>query len=109
MLRDPYTDVRLLLSSGHPANVGIAFYSPDVRASAWVLESGRPYFAISSPSVDVTISTTAAGPVTPRDVEIARQIAQAASRYLAECERLIEQQPADSGQLPLPGVDGPAA
>ncbi|GIH64783.1 hypothetical protein [Microbispora siamensis] len=109
MLRDPYTYVTLSLSPGNPANVGISFYSPELRAGASVLDSGRPYFAITSPSVDVTVSTTAAGPVTPRDVEIARQIVQAASHYLAGCERLIEQQQADSDQLALPGVDGSAA
>ncbi|WP_405088306.1 hypothetical protein [Microbispora sp. NBC_01389] len=91
MLRDPYTYVTLSLNPGAPANVGISLYSTEVRAQASVLDSGRPYFAITSSNVDVTVSTIAAGPATPRDVEIARQIFQAASRYLADCERLIEQ------------------
>jgi hypothetical protein len=77
-----------------------------VRAS--LLDSGRPYLDISSNSADVTISTIAAGPVTPRDVEIARQIFEAAARYLADCERLVEG-PADSDQLTLPGLGETAA
>jgi hypothetical protein len=109
MLSDPYTYVTVSLSPGAPTNVGISFYSPEVRARASVLDSGRPYLGISSSSVDVTISTIAAGPVTPRDVEIARQVFQAASRYLAECERLVEQQPADSDQIALPGTGETAA
>ncbi|WP_432869278.1 hypothetical protein [Microbispora rosea] len=109
MFSDPYTYVTLSLSPGAPTNVGISFYSPELRARSSMLNSGRPYLAINSNSVDVTVSTTAAGPVTPRDVEIARQISQAASRYLADCERLVNQQPADSDQLALPGVDGSAA
>jgi hypothetical protein len=106
---DPYTYVTLSLSPGAPTNIGISFYSPELRARASLLDSGRPYLDISTNSADVTISTIAAGPVTPKDVEIARQIFEAAARYLADCERLHNQQTTAFDQDPLPDLDGEAA
>ncbi len=53
-----------------------------------MLKSGRPYLVLESDEADVTVSTTGAGPVTADDLDIARQIFNAAARYLADCERL---------------------
>ncbi|MBE3012292.1 hypothetical protein IL992_24315 [Microbispora sp. NEAU-D428] len=36
----------------------------------------------------MTVSTTGAGPVSAEDLDIAREIFNAAARYLADCERL---------------------
>ena len=49
---------------------------------------GRPFLHLSSPEAQVVISTTGGGPVTDQDVTLARQIADAATRYLADCERI---------------------
>ncbi|WP_067179899.1 hypothetical protein [Microtetraspora niveoalba] len=106
MERDPYTYVTMSLSPGGPTYLGVSFHSPELRVRASVLTTGRPYLDISSNTVTVTVSTTAAGPVTTADLDIARQIHRAAARYLADCERLHHEQSANSG---APACDGSAA
>jgi len=77
------------INSGERPRIGISFYASITRARARVLESGRPYLVLQSDEADVTVSTTgAAGPVTAADLDIAREIFNAAARYLADCERL---------------------
>ncbi|MGI5485658.1 hypothetical protein [Microtetraspora malaysiensis] len=109
MTRDPYTYVMMSIDPGAPAYLAVSFHTPDLRVGASVLVSGRPYLSIRSRDADITVSTSGAGPVTTADVEIARQIFNAAARYLADCERLHdEQQSADSSQVNASG-DGVAA
>ncbi|MEU7881135.1 hypothetical protein [Microbispora bryophytorum] len=85
----PYTHLSLSIDPGERPRIGISFYASITRARARVLESGRPYLVLQSDEADVTVSTTgAAGPVTAEDLDIAREIFNAAARYLADCERL---------------------
>ena len=48
----------------------------------------------------MVISTTGGGPVTEQDVTLARQLADAAARYLADCERLHTEQSTNPDQDP---------
>ncbi|MEU8278253.1 hypothetical protein ACFYOK_34725 [Microbispora bryophytorum] len=85
----PYTHLSMSIDPGERPRIGISFYASITRARARVLESGRPYLVLESDEADVTVSTTgAAGPVTAEDLDIAREIFNAAARYLADCERL---------------------
>ncbi|GIH62216.1 hypothetical protein [Microbispora siamensis] len=88
MAHGPYTHVSMSINPGQRPRIGISFYASLTRARARVLESGRPYLVLESDEADVTVSTTGAGPVTPEDLEVARQIFNAAARYLADSERL---------------------
>ncbi|MCC5580673.1 hypothetical protein IMZ11_34150 [Microtetraspora sp. AC03309] len=58
---------------------------------------------MSSREADISISTSAGGPVTAADLDIARQIFTAAARYLADCEHQHAQQSAASDQVDAPG------
>ncbi|MEU8277545.1 hypothetical protein ACFYOK_18095 [Microbispora bryophytorum] len=88
MTHGPYTHVSMSIDPGERLRIGISFYASINRARARVLESGRPYLVLESDEADVTVSTTGAGRVTADDLDIARQIFNAAARYLADCERL---------------------
>jgi hypothetical protein len=59
-----------------------------VRIRAHVIEERRPYIEINSNEAFVSLSTTGGGAVTEDDLSIARQLHQAAARYLSDCERL---------------------
>ncbi|MEV5743021.1 hypothetical protein AB0L30_23435 [Microbispora rosea] len=85
------------IDPGQRPRIGISFYASITRARArvlesgrpyLVLESGRPYLVLESDEADVTVSTTGAGPVTSEDLDTAREIFNAAARYLADCERM---------------------
>ncbi|MCC5578991.1 hypothetical protein IMZ11_25525 [Microtetraspora sp. AC03309] len=107
MERDPYTYVTMSLDPDAPAYLAVSFYTPDLRVGASVLDSGRPYLSIGSREADITVSTSGAGPVTTADVDNARELFNAAARYLADCERLHDEpQSADSGAM---ACDGSAA
>ncbi|MFI7629703.1 hypothetical protein [Microbispora rosea] len=84
----PYTHLSMSIDPGERPRIGISFYASITRARARVLESGRPYLVLESDEADVTVSTTGAGPVTAEDLGIAREIFNAAARYLADCERM---------------------
>ncbi|RGA02991.1 hypothetical protein DI270_021305 [Microbispora triticiradicis] len=84
----PYTHLSMSIDPGERPRIGISFYASISRARARVLESGRPYLVLESDEADVTVSTTGAGPVTAEDLDIAREIFNAAARYLADCERM---------------------
>ncbi|MEV0169321.1 hypothetical protein [Nonomuraea fuscirosea] len=69
-----------------------SFRTPHLSVTVLGTDGGRPFLHLSSREAQVVISTTGGGPVTEQDVTLARQIADAATRYLADCERLhIEQ------------------
>ena len=109
MTRDPYTYVTVSIESAGASRIGVSFYTPELRVTAGVLDLGRPYLDITSPTANVTISTSGAGPVTSTDLEVARQIFNAAARYLADCERLhTGHESADSGTV-SPSVSSGAA
>ena len=88
MAHGPYTHVSMSIDLGQRPRIGVSFYASITRARARLLESGRPYLVLESDEADVMVSTTGAGPVTAEDLDIARQIFNAAARYLADCERL---------------------
>ncbi|MET8050614.1 hypothetical protein ABZU75_23745 [Streptosporangium sp. NPDC005286] len=69
-----------------------SFRTPYLSVTVLGAEGGRPFLHLSSCEAQVIISTTGGGPVTERDVTLARQIAEAAARYLADCERLHTEQ-----------------
>ncbi|MGN9787177.1 hypothetical protein ACTMTF_37535 [Nonomuraea sp. ZG12] len=91
----PYTYVTLSLRPDSEPHVGVSFHTPRLKVSAGLLVSTpRPYLEFSSQEANVHISTTGAGPVTDADLNIAREIFNAAARYLADCECLHAEQPA---------------
>ncbi|MEO3795793.1 hypothetical protein ABGB14_36775 [Nonomuraea sp. B10E15] len=95
MSSGPYTYVTLTMRPDSAPHLSISFHTPGLRVSAGMLfNSPRPYLEISSRDTDVHISTTGAGPVTSADLDTAREIFNAAARYLADCERLHAEQPA---------------
>ncbi|GLW10332.1 hypothetical protein Misp01_54600 [Microtetraspora sp. NBRC 13810] len=102
MISDPYTYVTMSINPGGPAYLGVSFYSADIQVRASTVDSGRPYLDIACNTVHVQISTAGAGPVTDRDLDLARQIRDAASRYLADCQRLhLTARSADPGDTAL--------
>jgi hypothetical protein len=91
----PYTYVTLSLRPDTDPHVSISFHTPRLKVSAGLLLSNpRPYLELSSHEANVHISTTGAGPVTDADLNIAREIFNAAARYLADCECLHAEQSA---------------
>ncbi|TLP66064.1 hypothetical protein [Microbispora triticiradicis] len=102
MTSDPYTYLTIAITSDERPRVTVGFHTPALRAVVRRLESGRPFLVLESDEAYVSISTTGAGPATANDVETARQIFNAAARYLADCERMHADQSADSDQLALP-------
>ncbi len=100
----PYTYVTMSINPDQAPCLRISLYTSDLRTRALVTESGRPYLALESDEAGVSVSTTGGGHVTPADVDTARQIFNAAARYLADCERLhaeqtaTSQDPAQSGE-----------
>jgi hypothetical protein len=91
MNHDSYTYVTVIVEPGASPRVNLSYYTGDLDISASVIKDIRPYLSLHSPEGAVTISTSGAGPVTDRDVKVARQLVEAATRYLADCERLRDQ------------------
>ncbi|TMR25597.1 hypothetical protein ETD86_00230 [Nonomuraea turkmeniaca] len=96
----PYTYVTLSMMPESTPYVGVSFHTPHLKVSAGMLLSNpRPYLELRSSEANVHISTTGAGPVTDADLDLARQIFNAAARYLADCECLYaEQSPQDAAE-----------
>ncbi|MEV0228119.1 hypothetical protein [Nonomuraea sp. NPDC050786] len=91
----PYTYVTMSMRPDSDPHLGVSFYTPGLRISAGTLASNpRPYLEFTSHEAHVHISTTGAGAVTDADLSTAREIFNAAARYLSECERLHAEQPA---------------
>ncbi|WP_188188499.1 hypothetical protein [Nonomuraea sp. SYSU D8015] len=91
----PYTYVTLSMHPESAPHVGVSFHTSRLRVRAGMLLSNpRPYLEFGSHEADVHISTTGAGPVTDADLATAREIFNAAARYLADCECLHAEQSA---------------
>ncbi|GGO62587.1 hypothetical protein [Nonomuraea cavernae] len=89
---DPYTYVTLSMRPGSAPRLGVSFHTAELRVRAGMLDTPRPFLEFCSGEAEVSISTTGGGPVCDSDVATAREIFNAAARYLADCERLhIEQ------------------
>ncbi|MEO3794547.1 hypothetical protein ABGB14_30420 [Nonomuraea sp. B10E15] len=96
MTLGPYTYLTLSMRPDAEPHVGISFHTPRLKVRAGLLlNSPRPYLEFSSREADVHISTTGAGPVTDTDLANAREIFNAAARYLADCEQLHAEHLAD--------------
>ncbi|MFI9835523.1 hypothetical protein ACIHFD_00710 [Nonomuraea sp. NPDC051941] len=92
----PYTYVTLSMRPDSDPHVGVSFHTPRLQIRAGLLMgTPRPYLEFASHEADVHISTTGAGPVTDADLDIAREIFNAAARYLADCELLHAEEPAE--------------
>ncbi|WP_219509287.1 hypothetical protein [Nonomuraea ceibae] len=101
MSSGPYTYVTLSMRPDSEPRLAISFYTPGLRVSAGMLfNDPRPYLEIRSRDTDVHISTTGAGPVTSADLDTAREIFNAAARYLTDCERLRAEQSATDQATP---------
>ncbi|MFF3440824.1 hypothetical protein [Streptosporangium sp. NPDC002721] len=83
----PYTRAAVTLDDDG-TRLDTSFRTPHLSVTVLGTDGGRPFLHLSSREAQVVISTTGGGPVTERDVTLARQIADAAARYLADCERL---------------------
>ncbi|GAA3700087.1 hypothetical protein GCM10022224_077520 [Nonomuraea antimicrobica] len=90
----PYTYLTLSMEPGTAPRLNVSFHTADLHIRAGMLDNPRPYLEIASREANVSISTTGAGPVTDDDLSIAREIFNAAARYLADCERLHTNRPA---------------
>ncbi|RSM93976.1 hypothetical protein DMB42_51970 [Nonomuraea sp. WAC 01424] len=89
----PYTYVTVSLEPESTPHVCVSFHTPTLKVRAGLLLSRpRPYLELYSHEANVHISTTGAGPVTDADLNTAREIFNAAARYLAECEQLHTEQ-----------------
>jgi hypothetical protein len=88
MSEQPYTYVTLALPANETPNVGVSFHTSALWVRSGVLKNDRPYLGFSTPEANVSISSTGLGPVTEDDLATAREIYNAATHYLAECERL---------------------
>ncbi|MDP9863370.1 MULTISPECIES: hypothetical protein [Streptosporangium] len=83
----PYTHASVSLDE-HGTQLNVSFHTPEVSVAVLGAQRERPFLSLSTAEATVTITTTGAGPVTEQDVTLARKIADAAARYLADCERL---------------------
>jgi hypothetical protein len=88
MTHHPYTYVTVTVEPGAAPTVTISYYTGELQASAQVTTGERPYLSLHAPEGSVTISTTGAGRVTDQDLKVARQLVEASTRYLTDCERL---------------------
>ncbi|MEV4375462.1 hypothetical protein [Streptosporangium sp. NPDC049644] len=93
----PYTRASISLDADG-TRLDISFRTPDLSVMALGAKSGRPFLNLSTAQAQVVISTTGGGPVTERDVTLARQLADATTRYLADCERLHTEQSTNPDQ-----------
>ncbi|MBB2908765.1 hypothetical protein FHS43_000011 [Streptosporangium becharense] len=91
----PYTFVTASIDEAG-TRLGISFRTADLAVSVLGADRHRPVLDISGLQARVSISTTGGGPVTAQDLTLARQLADAATRYLTACERLHTDQVTDS-------------
>ncbi|MBB2914812.1 hypothetical protein FHS43_006124 [Streptosporangium becharense] len=95
----PYTFVTASIDEAG-TRLGISFRTSDLAVSVLGADRHRPTLDISGLQARVSISTTGGGPVTDQDLTLARQLADAAARYLAVCERLHADQSVTSVARP---------
>ena len=83
----PYTRVIASVHDGD-TRLDVAFYTAELSVMAMTIQGIRPYLCVGSAEGQLAITTTGGGPVTSADLDLAREIADAATRYRDECERL---------------------
>ena len=69
-------------------------------------DNAAPILALQDAAVDITITNPGRGEVTEDDVRFGRLLAEAATRYAAELDRLAAKDPATAAD---PGESGQAA
>ncbi|MFI7439420.1 hypothetical protein [Nonomuraea indica] len=94
MTMRPYTYLTLSMTPDSAPRLAVSFHTAGLRVHAGVLDKPRPSLEFATPEAVVSISTSGAGPVTDADLTTAREIFNAAARYLADCERLHSEQSA---------------
>ncbi|MEU8200601.1 hypothetical protein [Streptosporangium sp. NPDC049046] len=94
----PYTYVTASIHEGL-TRFDVSFCTSDMSAKAFGGDGERPFLTLSSAEAQMTVTTTGGGPVTERDVTLAREIFAASARYLADCERLHTEQPINPDQV----------
>ncbi|MEU0479356.1 hypothetical protein ABZ260_09260 [Streptosporangium sp. NPDC006013] len=94
----PYTRAVVTLDEDG-TRLDTSFRTPYLSVTVLGAKGGRPFLHLSSREAQVIISTTGGGPVTERDVTLARQITEAAARYLADRERLHTEQSTNPDQV----------
>ncbi|WP_440082707.1 hypothetical protein [Streptosporangium sp. LJ11] len=104
----PYTRAVVTLDEDG-TRLDTSFRTPHLSVMALVADGGRPFLHLSSREAQVIVSTTGGGPVTEQDVMLARQIADVAARYLADCERLHTEQSTNPHQVVDESEQGKAA
>jgi hypothetical protein len=88
---EPYTHIRAAIDDGI-TRLDVSFYTPDLAVTVFCVGQERACLDISSRDGQVIISSAGGGPVTEPDIALARDLANGAGRYLAECERLYAKQ-----------------
>ncbi|MEV7907790.1 hypothetical protein, partial [Streptomyces anulatus] len=88
--RDDYQPYTRVIASIHDGTtqLGISFHTAELSVLAMTIQGIRPYLCVGSAEGELAITTTGGGPVTAADLALAREIADAATRYRDECERL---------------------
>ena len=88
-MSEGYTYTTLNCGPGKPMSVRVSFYLDD---KAWIravgTDNGQPLLTISHGQVSVNVGPAAPGLVTAEDARIARSLAEKATEYAAEIERL---------------------
>jgi hypothetical protein len=86
--RNQSTSVTVSMRPDEQPHVTVHFTSPDLHARGLLVNDQRPLLWLSTSEADIYLSTAADVAVTDRDLSLARELFTAASRYLADCERL---------------------
>ncbi|RVX46042.1 hypothetical protein EDD27_8884 [Nonomuraea polychroma] len=84
----PYTHISLSMYGQDKPQLHVSFHTPAMRVGTLLVKQVRPVLCLETSEACVMISTTGGDRVTDQDVNLARQIVEAATRYLADCERL---------------------
>ncbi|GAA1018656.1 hypothetical protein Aple_065870 [Acrocarpospora pleiomorpha] len=82
------TSVTVSMRPDEQPHVAVHFTSPDLEVRALLVNDQRPLLWFASREADIYLSTSADVAVTDRDLSLARELFTAASRYLADCERI---------------------
>ncbi|GLW07895.1 hypothetical protein Misp01_30250 [Microtetraspora sp. NBRC 13810] len=80
--------------------LSISFNTPDLSVTVLNADHERPFLNLANRQACVSITTTGAGPVTAQDLTLARELFNAAARYLSECERLHTGRSPDCHEIP---------
>ncbi|MEU9887072.1 hypothetical protein [Sphaerisporangium sp. NPDC051011] len=100
-----YTYTTISMHPGNPAHVGVNIY-PDQHASVRhypVGDDARVFMSIDFDHTSVSIGTASDTTVTDTHVKFARDLFEAAARFLADCERLRDQHTRHATDKATPG------